>query len=270
VSQSPDPDAAPTPTTPTPPGGPVVSEERMHPLTPIVRLWIGVVAFGWYVVTSLLEGQDPFWDADALALNTPWWVPLVGAGLVIGLGAGYWSWWTTRFVIDAHEVRVENRGAFQESKRIAFSRIQSVDVAQPFAARLLGLAELRIDAGADAGTRLAFLTRARARELRDYLMVRAHGRDADPAAAAAPASAWDDLGAADLVLIRLTPADIVLGALLSLELLILVAAFAVPLAIAAWFDVPMLAIGGGLVPLRSPWSATCRDACSSSTTTPWP
>ncbi|NLE19066.1 MAG: PH domain-containing protein, partial [Propioniciclava sp.] len=137
-----------------PPPSPTRIEERLHPLTPFVNLWIGVVALGWFVVSSVLQG-DPIWndlgEMRERLQDMPWWVFLVAGGVVIGLGTGYWSWWTTRFVIDDQEFRLENTGAFQESKRIAFSRIQSVDVTQPFAARLLGLAQVKIDVGADDG-----------------------------------------------------------------------------------------------------------------------
>ena len=182
-------DLHPTPEPPVPappatdqvvvPASAPVIEERMHPLSPLVSLWLGVVALGWFAVTSFLQG-DPIWeDFDRLGewlTSVPWWVFIAAGGVLIGLGFGYWGWWTTKFVIDDREFRLENTGAFQESQRIAFSRIQSVDVTQPFAARLLGLAEVKIDVGAEGGASLKYLRRARATEVRDYLMTRAHGR----------------------------------------------------------------------------------------------
>lgn len=228
-----------------------VVEERLHPLSPLVSMWIGVVAFGWFALTSILQGDSVFDDMSTLLQRVPWWLLAVMAAVVIGLAFGYWSWWTTKFIIDDVELRIENTGAFQESKRIAFSRIQSIDITQPFAARLLGLAELSIDVGADAPTKLSFLRRARAAELRDYLMVRAHGRTATalPAEPGATASAWDDLSAADEILIRLTPGEVILGAVASLELLGLLLAFGIPMGIAAALDAPALAIGTGFIPL---------------------
>ena len=227
-------------------------EERLHPASPLVSMWIGIVALGWFVVTSVLQGDAIWEDFDTLIERVPWWLYLVAGGVLVSLGFGYWSWWTTRFTIDDTELRIENRGAFQESKRIAFSRIQSVDVTQPFAARLLGLAELSIDVGGDAPAKLSFLTRARATELRDYLMVRAHGRSASTTeiAAAERASAWNDLAGHDEVLIKLTPSDLILGALVSIELPALLLALSVPAALAFWFDgFPFLAVGAGLIPL---------------------
>lgn len=245
-----------TPNSPGVPGGPHHHvEERLHPLTPLVRVWVGVVAIAWYFASSLLQGQNPLdWgpglSAEDILTAVPWWVYLVLGGLAISLAIGYWSWWTTLFVIDDRELRIENKGAFKESRRIAFHRIQSVDVTQPFAARLLGLAELRIDVGADDHTTLAFLTRARATALRDYLMLRAHGRPPADASPGTPSSAWDDLAADDQILIRLQPGELLLGALLTTEMAVMTLFILVPLALsAALTGVWWLGLVGGIVPL---------------------
>ncbi len=227
-------------------------EERLHPASPLVHLWLGVVAIGWFVVTSFLQG-DPIW-ADFGKLqerltDVPWWLYIVAAVVIIGLGFGYWSWWTTKFVIDDHEFRLENTGAFQESQRIAFSRIQSVDVTQPFAARLLGLAQVKIDVGTDGGASLSFLKRSRAVEIRDYLMTRAHGRAATTAEPGREASRWDDSAVGDQVLVRLTPGEIILSAFASLDILFIAIAFAIPWLLGQVFDWSVLAWGGGMVGL---------------------
>lgn len=253
---------------PTPPPTPaadapaVVVEERLHPLSPIAHLWIGVVAFGWFAVNTVISG-DPIW-ADVSEFgqrlgSLPSWVLWLGGALVLGLGWGYWSWWTTRFVIDDTEFRLENRGAFQQSQRIAFSRIQSVDVTQPFAARLLGLAQVKIDVGADGGATLSFLKRSRATEIRDYLMSRAHGRATSTTEPGRTASAWDDSASGDTVLIRLTPGEIILSAVASAEILWILAGFGLPWVLSrafGWqvFDGPGagvfgIAYGGGAVGL---------------------
>ncbi|HXF79066.1 MAG TPA: TOBE domain-containing protein, partial [Usitatibacter sp.] len=58
------------------------------------------------------------------------------------------SWYFTRFVIDDEELRIETGAVFKQSKKVPFARLQSVDIIQPFAARLFRLAELRLEAGA--------------------------------------------------------------------------------------------------------------------------
>lgn len=229
--------------------GPII-EERLHPLSPLVSLWLGVVALGWYAATSFIQG-DPIWqDVDRFRTwltEVPWWVFVAGGAVVLGLGFGYWSWWTTKFVIDDREFRLENLGAFQESRRIAFGRIQSVDVTQPFAARLLGLAQVRIDVGAEGGASLKYLTRKRAVEIRDHLMVRAHGPAASTAEPGRTASAWDDSAQGDQVLVRLTPGEIILSAFATLDMPFIMLGFLMPLVLGSIFDWNVLAWGGGLV-----------------------
>lgn len=238
---------------PTPTASAPIIEERMHPLSPLVSLWLGVVALGWFVVTSSLQG-DPIWqDLDRvrdLFDAVPWWVLVVLAFLLVGLAFGYRAWWTTKFVIDDREFRLENTGAFRESQRIAFSRIQSVDVTQPFAARILGLAQVQIDVGGEGGATLKYLKRARAAEIRDHLMVRAHGGSA--ATTTEPgrtASAWDDSAPGDEVLVRLGPGEIILSAFATLDILFILLGFAIPWGLGMVFDWPIAAWGGGMVGL---------------------
>lgn len=232
-----------------PPAGAAVIEERLHPLTPVVHVWLLVAAAGWFVLNDLLRGSLQLSDLQRLREAVPWWAYLAGGALVVFLAFGYWSWWTTRFIIDDTELRIENAGAFQESKRIAFSRIQAIDIRQPFAARILGLAELHIDVGADDGTKLAFLTRPRAAELRDYLMRRAHGHAVTAGETGAAASAWDDLASTDEVLIRLTPVELAVATLLSVEFLLTLMLLGTPVAIGLAFGWPELLVGTGLIPI---------------------
>ena len=99
--------------------------------------------------------------------------------MLLAAVAGFVTWYFTRFVIDDDELRIETGAVFKNSKRIPFERLQSVDIIQPLAARIFGLAELRIEAGAgDSTTKLRYLSRPRPPRLRDYLLARAHGQQA--------------------------------------------------------------------------------------------
>lgn len=230
--------------------------ERMHPFSPLVRTWLFLLAGGYFLVTMLIQNDIPWQDitqvgqAVGQALSeAPVWLLVAFGAIALSIGSGYWGWWTTKLVMDNQELRVENTGAFQESKRIAYSRIQSVDLKQPLAARVLGLAELSIEVGADQPTRLAFLARKRAAAIRDYLMARAHKQHVTTQDTQRTASAWDDTGQGDETLVRLHPGQIILGGLLSSELPMLLLFFLVPLGLSIWFQQPMIAVGGGLIPL---------------------
>ena len=151
--------------------------DRTHPLTGLVQgvLWAGVAMAA--VLGQLFTGGN---GEDGL----PLWLDVlmrVGGGLVLGIGFGYLTWWFTRYLIDGTELRITSGILQKSSRRIPYERIQSVDIAEPFLARIIGLAELRIEmaGGKDSRTTLRFLPLDDARRLRRLLLGRAHGRAAD-------------------------------------------------------------------------------------------
>ena len=225
-------------------GAPVVKQtERPHPLTPFIRGWIVFVAIVFTFGRQIVENAS---NGEGLASLGVGWVAAVVLGLaLLAGGAGYVTWHFTRFVIDDDELRVETGVLFKTSRRIAFERIQSVDVIQPLAARIFSLAELRIEAGAgDSGIRLRYLSRVKAARLRDYLLARAHGtaaRLADTADAPAPDVLFD-AGVADRKLVTVAPGALVGSFLLSTE-------FLVPTLVLVGFAVVAGLTGMGLVAL---------------------
>lgn len=192
--------------------------ERPHPATPLIRGWLILVA----IVFGLGRELIPDGSSENGGLPALRWILLgIAAAVVVAVVIGFLSWRFTRFVIDTDEVRVETGMVFKQSKRIPFSRIQSIDIVQPLAARIFGLAELKIEAGAgDSGVSLRFLNRTKASRLRDYLLQRAHGRQIAPDTEGEAASAFTDLSTDDEMLVRLTPQQLVLGWFASLDLLI--------------------------------------------------
>ena len=146
--------------------------KRLSPLTPLVRSAILVVAGVATLRDDILRG-----DIGPLA-----WVVL--AMLVGGAVLGTASWLRTKYWIEADELRVDTGIVSRQSRRIRVDRLQAIDIVQPFVARLLGLAELRMDvAGGTSGEgSLAFLTLREATDLRETLLTR---RDAVRAARAA-------------------------------------------------------------------------------------
>jgi putative membrane protein len=262
------PPQAPLPYPPSPPGPPVQPvppamaapvakvEERAHPLTPLVRGWVAVVTIAWAFLQDRLQNRHDGTE------QLPWWVfVLVIAGVAaLGLVAGFISWRFTKFIADETELRVESGWISRRSRRISYTRLQSVDVMQPLAPRLLGLAEIRIDAGAHDSTKLRYLSRRRAYELRDFLMLRAHGAQVsvDTARAQTSDPLFIDVGRTDRVVVTVQPHELLLGALVSHDLLSLILGFAIPIGV-AWVvtsyvggmaaeALPVFALAGG-VPL---------------------
>ncbi|HKX15399.1 MAG TPA: PH domain-containing protein, partial [Propionibacteriaceae bacterium] len=229
-----------------PTAAPVKQTERPHPLTPLVRGWLILIAIaiGWgrEIVTS--AGGDQF-ESGRVA----WFLLLLAAVVLLAAIAGFVTWYFTRFVIDDQELRIETGAIFKKSTKIPFERLQSVDIVQPLAARLVGLAELRLDAG-NTTTKLRYLSRSKASRLRDYLLTRAHGqqasiRDLDEQAVA---SIFTDLGAGDRPLVQVPPQRLVVSFLLSTEWLVPAAITIIILVVTAALAAIPYALGG-LIPL---------------------
>jgi putative membrane protein len=179
------------------------------------------------------------------------WIVLGVVGLVIIAAlAGLVSWYFTRYVIDDEELRIETGAIFKNSKRIPFERVQSVDIVQQLAARVFGLAELRIEAGAgDSTVKLRYLTRAQASALRDYLLSRAHGdRVRVGQQGAGQASVLTDLSVADQPLVTVPPQRLIVSFLLSSEFLFSAGILIAVLGVTASFGVGTVALAG-VIPL---------------------
>lgn len=230
-------------------GRPVKQTQRPHPLTPLIRGWIVllaiVIGFGREFIPDG-SGSEPEFTHWGLH-----WILLGILGIiVIAAAAGLMTWYFTRYVIDDEELRIETGAVFKNSKRVPFERIQSVDIIQQLAARIFGLAELRIEVGSgDSTIKLRYLTRAQASSLRDYLLSRAHGdqvRLADQTTG--PASAFTDLGVADQPLVVVPPQRLIIGFLLSSEFLFTAGMLVVVFIVTTAFGVVAFALAG-LIPL---------------------
>ncbi|MEL4357760.1 MULTISPECIES: PH domain-containing protein [unclassified Luteococcus] len=223
--------------------------ERPHPATPIIKGWIALVGLVFVVGRDFLENlgkrENPF---DLAGFG---FIGIMLAGYVVITGiVGYFSWRFTRFVIDDRQVRIEHNFIQHNSDKVPFTKIQSVDVVQPFAARLLGLAQLRIDVGSGAGKTIEYLTRARAYQMRDYLVARAHGQRVtveQSAASRALANATGDLARDERVLLRVPPQRLVLAAVLSSGFLVTLVLSIAGIAGVSWSR--EFGAGVGLIPL---------------------
>lgn len=144
--------------------------EHPHPLTGIARSWIAlfglVLVFGRDVaergLSSLVEMNPFLWVILGLVLTV----------VVFNLVWGLIEWRTTTFVVDDEEFRIERDFLSRDSSRIAYTKIQSVDIERSLPARALGLSSVTIDVGGAGGKKLEFLAKQRAEALRDQLLAR--------------------------------------------------------------------------------------------------
>lgn len=144
--------------------------ERPHPLTGIARSWIAlfglILVFGRDVaergLSSIAEMGFFMWIILGLVL----------AVVLFNLVWGLVEWRTTTFIADDDEFRIERDFLSRDSSRIAYTKIQSVDIERSLPARLLGLSSVTIDVGGAGGKKLEFLAKERAEVLRDQLLAR--------------------------------------------------------------------------------------------------
>ncbi len=198
--------------------------QRPHPATALVRSWIALVALGFFFVREFLpevltgEYED---DPRVDFLGSFIFIGIGGVLLLVALSM-LATWYFTRFVIDDNELRIETGAIWRSSRRIPFTKVQSVEVYQPLIARLVGLAELTIDAGADRPVRLRYLRRTEAYRFRDYLLARAHGRQVSLADTTGSESLLQDVDADDEVITRIAPGTLIVAALLTVEVFLAV------------------------------------------------
>lgn len=154
--------------------------DRLHPLTPFVKGW------GYFVVAAVAMANN-----ESLRSN----LKIAGLGLLAvlvgGILLGALSWRFTKWQLTDDAIRVDSGFLFRRTRIIRFDRIQTIDVAQPFVARLFGMAELRMDVagGGKNDGKLSYFTEADATKLRGTLLLRAKGEHVEqdrPEVEAAP------------------------------------------------------------------------------------
>jgi putative membrane protein len=167
---------------------------RLHPLSPLLR------AGRVFVLPALVLMDDiPAQLGGRRPLSG---LLLVGA-LAVGAVAGWWAWRTTAYRVTADDVELRTGMFFRRQRRVPLARLESLDVARPLAARLFGLAELRLEAVSDGKSevRLSYLDYTFALELRDEIAARRKGAPspADGSTSEAPAEHIVRVATRDLV-----------------------------------------------------------------------
>ena len=163
---------------------------RVHPVTPAVKGWkvlAVLIAIGAQQVASVRDAED--------VVRTIGWGPVIGviaAAVVVGFVYATIAWRMTRYAVDAEAIYLQNGVLFRQQRSARLDRIQAIDVVQPVLARILGLAELKMEVagGSDSAVRLSYLKEESAQALRNALLARAagleFGTEAQPEAPVAP------------------------------------------------------------------------------------
>lgn len=185
---------------------------RVHPMTPVMQMggflvaaFFGIVIFAGNLLPNLIgaifTGGGALREGSEAIGRVPvmfFLLPLLGIFVIVAAGVGllYLQWKKTAYRYDDRVVEFKHGIVAKAHRHANFMRIQSVDVQQPFLARILGLATLVFDVagGSDSNITILYLKKAQAEQLRDIIL--ANVRTAK--AAAAPAGPADSLTGAAL------------------------------------------------------------------------
>ncbi|MCP1387779.1 PH domain-containing protein [Corynebacterium sp. TA-R-1] len=159
---------------------------RVHRLSPLLRVWATVLTlialavfnfsgqlFNWLTSEDVGWGQALWGIAGVVA----------ALGLVFGVSQLWWS--RTGFRVGAEELEFK-RGVLTNQVRTArYDRIQAVDVVEPLAPRVFGLAAVRVEVagGINAAIEIAYLPHGEAEDLRAEILARIAAKGGDTALA---------------------------------------------------------------------------------------
>jgi putative membrane protein len=154
------------------PGEPADETFRLHPLTPLAlggRILGALVALTLFSLAGSKAGQGGGINVTTLAIYGGFAVLLVIRGVIMVA--------VTRYYLHGGELRIDSGLLSKQSKRVRLNRAQSVDVSQPLAARIFGLAEVKVTtAGTErSSVRLRYLSLPVAQSLRADLLSRSKG-----------------------------------------------------------------------------------------------
>ncbi len=182
--------------------------QRLHPLSPLLRGGLVVLAVLGYAASQLFDrvlssvgldfgipgfgGDEDPGDVgdptDALIAHPLVALLLVLLVIAVIAGGNYVAWRFARFRVGARQVELRQGVLFRQHRQVPFERVQAVELSRPILARLLGLAQVVVQSagGSDSNLRLSFLSLARAEGVRDDLLALAGVSDEAPSDAEGP------------------------------------------------------------------------------------
>ena len=150
--------------------------QRFHPVTPFIKGWKVLLAL---IVVAFYQGSENLAAAREVvsAMGLLGILAVVLLVALVGTAFAALAWRMTRYAIDAECVYLKSGILFRQHRTARLDRIQAIDVVQPLLARILGLAELKIEVagGGDSAVRMSFLREDQAQALRNELLARAAG-----------------------------------------------------------------------------------------------
>ncbi|MEP6478573.1 MAG: PH domain-containing protein [Rhodoglobus sp.] len=191
---------------------------RLHPATPLLRGGIALIVILGIVVGNLRDtliqlvvGGGERGPEDPLSLIyerglTGIVLAAIALGLIAFIVGFYFSWRMHSFRITAELVEVRSGIFYRTNRKGRLDRIQGINIARPFFARLFGAAKLEVNvAGQDANVQLAYLSSANADALRKEILRLASGTQAAASPTPVAAGGLVDRRVAELLAPELDP-----------------------------------------------------------------
>jgi putative membrane protein len=178
---------------------------RLHPLTPLLRggvTFVAILGILLYNVRDILieslfgepggQGEPLVWLYENGYVGYA--LLALAVGLVVVITGYYLSWRMNTFRITEEVVEVRSGILFRRNRKGRLDRIQGINIARPFFARLFGAARLEVNvAGQDANIKLDYLASSAADELRRDVLRLASGTRVAKAEARAVAEVDEQL-----------------------------------------------------------------------------
>jgi putative membrane protein len=167
---------------------------RLHPATPLLKGGIVLVAIFFFVFNQFRErlvdtfipgGGGPAAEGDPIDYvvehDYVGWVLLgILVFVLVLIGLFTVAWRMSTFRVTGEVVEVRSGVVFRNHRKARLDRIQGINIARPFLARILGAARLEISqAGNDANVQLAYLGSRAADDLRQRILQLASGARED-------------------------------------------------------------------------------------------
>ena len=162
---------------------------RPHILSPLVEAWKGtavVLIIGFQPLQEFV-GELSTDVRERFFLNSATGIlALIFVAALIGVIVAWLAWLFTRYTLGEEAVQLRSGVLWRNRRQARLDRLQAVDVVQPFLARLVGLAELRVEVAGGTGTavRIAYLKEGEAQRLRNQILARSAGLELDEEAPA--------------------------------------------------------------------------------------
>lgn len=184
-----------------PPPGPALGQgsdlidgewHRLHPLTPLLRVGVFVIAIGaflinqsWQTITSFLFPQlDEYnyneYDPTSMVFQNQTWLLWAAIGtllviILIGLFS-YLSWRFAQFRVTDTTIELQSGVLFRKSRQARLDRVQDINIQRPLIARVVGASKIEIGvAGENANIQLIYVRTRDADGIRAGILQRASG-----------------------------------------------------------------------------------------------